>query len=120
MTCRSIHVATDVIAEFRVVADPGAILRTLLELYWQGLSTPLHFFPETSRAWMNDGKQRRSHSKARTEWYGGFNKRGEGEELEYKIAHAGLDTLLNEKFEQLAEDVYGPLFEDLELSNAQI
>ncbi len=46
----SIHVATDTAVCFRAVEDPAAELTPFLRYYRQGLSEPLHFYPETSYA----------------------------------------------------------------------
>jgi exodeoxyribonuclease V gamma subunit len=55
------------------VPDPDSVLGGLLDLYWQGLTTPLPFFPESSLAFaaaiLQQGKTDRDGLKsARTEW----------------------------------------------------
>ena len=117
MECRSVFVAKDVKAEFAPVAEPRQELKKLLELYWRGLSFPLQFFPETSWAWFNFGKDSRGDYQARQKWNGGFIGHGEGEELAYRIALQGAKAL-DENFEQLSTMVLSPLCEHLELTDA--
>ncbi|MCL7488863.1 MAG: exodeoxyribonuclease V subunit gamma [Desulfobulbaceae bacterium] len=115
---RSVYVASDQAVTFRPVDQPRLELKILLDLYWQGLSTPLHFYPETSRAWFEGGEGSRE-SAAQKVWQSGFNIRGEGEALEYCIALQGAAPL-DEDFQRLAAAVYGPLNEHLEHGIADV
>lgn len=117
-TNRSVYVASDEIRMFRAVENPLIELKKLLDLYWQGLSVPLHFYPETSRACFEGGEDR-GISAAQKAWNSGYNKRGEGEEIEYRIALKGSQPL-DQDFVQLAAAVYGPLFAHLEDGNADV
>lgn len=114
--CRTLFMAKDVKAEFSPVANPNRELQNLLDLYWQGLSMPLQFFPETSWAWFNFGKDKRNSYQANQKWYGGFVGHGEGEDLAYRLALRGVAPL-DEEFEQLSTAVLTPLSEHLELTD---
>ena len=115
--CRSIFVGKGTKAELSAVINPVDELNQLLDLYWQGMSVPLHFYPETSWTWFNKCKENRNASQARQEWYGNMYKRGEGEGFEYRVALQG-QAPLDEVFENLATQVFAPLCEHLELSDA--
>jgi exodeoxyribonuclease V gamma subunit len=115
---KSVYVASDATITFRPVENPLLELHKLLKLYWQGLSVPLHFYPETSRAWFK-GKEGRKEFEAQKAWNSGYMKRGEGEDIEYRIAFQG-NQPLDQEFAQVAAAVYGPLYEHLEDGNADV
>jgi exodeoxyribonuclease V gamma subunit len=97
--------------------EPFAMLKGLLDVYWQGLCRPLHFFPKSSYAYAEHMKKTgnvdRAMQVAGKEWTGGWNKSGEGEDAAMRICFAGADPL-DEEFRELAVIVYGPLLERLE------
>jgi len=103
----SIHAAADSAFILDPVDDPLAELHRLLDLYWQGLREPLHFFPETSLAWCAAGEPRKDQA-AEQCWHGGRWKRGESEDGAYRIGLRGRDPL-DARFRELAAAVYGPL-----------
>jgi exodeoxyribonuclease V gamma subunit len=115
---RSVYIAGDATVAFIPVQEPLSELRKLLDLYWQGLSAPLHFYPETSRAWFA-AKEERKEYEALKAWNSGFNRRGEGEGLEYRIALRGASPL-DPDFTRLAAAVYGPLYAHLEDGHAEV
>lgn len=115
---RSFYVASDATIVFHPVQEPLSELRKLLDLYWQGLSAPLHFYPQTSRAWFEAKDDRKEYAAQKT-WNSGFNYRGESEDLEYRIALQGASPL-DHDFAHLAAAVYGPLYDHLENGHAQI
>lgn len=104
----SSHVAADGTFVLDPVNDPLAELGRLLDLYWQGLREPLHFFPETSLAWCT-AKEARRDIAAEQCWNGGNWKRGECEDPAYRIGLRGR-VPLDPRFRELAAAVYGPLF----------
>jgi len=115
---RSTLIGSDRSVMFRSVEEPLPLLADLLELYWHGLTAPLHFYPETSLAWFDEGKGG-NEVEARKSWYTGFNRAGEGDGFEYRIALQGRDPL-DREFEDLASDVYGPLFSRMEVRDADV
>ena len=121
---RSIHAARDTsptrnqvrIHALKPVADPERHLRQLLEWYWQGLSAPLHFFPETSRAWAEAAGTGKEEHKARLIWEGGFQCRGERDDPACVYFFRQADPL-DDEFIALAA-LFGPIFEHLEVDHA--
>ncbi len=87
----SLHLARDAsparkpvtIWTLKPVAEPEHHLQELLDHYWQGLSQPLHFFPETSRAWAEAEGTGKEEAKARAVWEEGFQRSGEGDDPAY-------------------------------------
>jgi exodeoxyribonuclease V gamma subunit len=101
------YVAADVTFVLDPVKNPRSELGRLLDLYWQGLREPLHFFPETSLAWCMAGEVRKDLV-AEQCWKGGKWKRGESEDPAYRIGLRGRDPL-DRRFRELAAAVYDPL-----------
>ena len=118
---------------FRSPADAAALLRQLLDIYWQGLSQPLRFFPSSALAFAEadikrQQKQARAAQsaatkkpakpaattspldKARAEWEGSdFPKRdGEREDVSFDLCFRNVDPLDGE-FAQLALTVFTPI-----------
>nr|WP_321466450.1 exodeoxyribonuclease V subunit gamma [uncultured Desulfobulbus sp.] len=83
------------------VASAGKILEQLLELYYQGLSRPLPFFPETSLAWAG-AKPGKEWDDARLAWLGGFNRDGEGADPAYGYFYPGQALPFDEEFVELS------------------
>jgi len=103
----------DGVVEFMPVENSPMILETLLEYYWEGISRPLPFFPETSREYALPGsKKERSREerlqKAREKWFGSYKRPGEAEDLAYRICFPGLDPL-GPEFEEVSLDIFEPL-----------
>lgn len=102
--------------EYQPVNNSEEILQTLLNLYWQGLVQPLHFFPETSLSFaehIKKGKtEEEAFSNARDTWMGNSNKRGEGEDEYYRLCFGRPEEgtpLENEQFKTLAKTFFEPL-----------
>lgn len=112
----SMHLTGTATWSLSPVSDPEALLRHLLDLYWQGLSEPLHFYPETSRAWAaasGSGNERRDALRA---WEGGYQRRGEGEDPAYSYFFSHTDPL-DPAFVALAA-VFYPILDHLEEQRA--
>ena len=120
----SIHAARDTAPNassvtfhtLKPVADPKPYLQELLDLYWQGLSAPLPFFPETSRDWAEAAGTGKERDKARLAWEGGFQRNGEGDSPEYRYFFKEVDPLDN-RFITLSA-LFGPIFQHLEADRA--
>jgi len=120
----SIHAARDsasssstvALHTLKPVAAPELYLQELLALYWQGLSAPLPFFPETSRAWAEAAGTGKERDKARLAWEDGFQRRGEGDSPTYRYFFKEVDPLDN-SFITLSA-LFGPIFEHLEADHA--
>jgi exodeoxyribonuclease V gamma subunit len=114
----TILIGTDAAVQFETVDDPLKILQDLLMLYWQGLSMPLHFFPQSSYVYANivlrKGKLRADAVKAAgNKWLGSDFSRGESEDPYYRQCFERMDPI-DERFEHIAVKVFTPLFEHSE------
>ncbi len=101
---------------FSPVKANEALLRELLEIYWEGLMTPLHFFPESSWRYarsrsLQQGPQE-SVRRARKAWSGSEWERGECEDPYYKLCFGDRDPL-DRRFEEVSQEVFGTLLEHL-------
>lgn len=105
---------------FLPVAEAGARLQELLEVYGKGMRSVLRFFPETSLAyaevWRKLGPSEAAGSRALAaagrKWsrMGGFGGPGEEEDLHFRYCFRGLEVL-DKEFAALALAVYGPLLD---------
>ena len=101
-------------ALFAPVADPEAVLTGLLNVYWQGLSMPMHFFPETSYAYAKalsktSGSEDKALDAAVNAWTGrdGFSQ-AEKDNGAYLICFKGA-SMLDAEFADLALKIFSPL-----------
>ena len=90
-----------------------------LRARWQGLATPLPFFPESSHAFANSIVRsgdaggpalEKAREQARVAWFGGWRRRAEGLDAYFSLATEGTDPL-TDAFEDLAIELLGPLAE---------
>jgi exodeoxyribonuclease V gamma subunit len=97
---------------FVAPADPRGLLRSLLEIYRNGLIAPVHFFPKAAWAY-KDNKD--SLSKARSKWTASHHS-GHGEETDaaYRLALRGLGDPLDGEFTRLADEVFAPVLAHLQ------
>lgn len=95
--------------EFDPVGDARAQLQNLLDRFLEGLREPLHFFPRSAFAYVEARlKGRDAMGAARAAWEGNDFKRGEGDDVYYRLAFAGAAPL-DAAFERLARDLVEPL-----------
>ncbi|MGM0427487.1 MAG: exodeoxyribonuclease V subunit gamma [Thermodesulfobacteriota bacterium] len=95
-----------------------AHLKTLLDLYQEGLIRPLLFFPESAYAlvWALKEKNKSRHQAleaARLWWQGSDYRRGEGEDPYYQYSFRDTDPL-DERFEDISLKILSPLLEHQE------
>ncbi len=90
---------------WRRVADPCALLETLLKHWWYGQSAPLRFFPTSSLAYA-DGDW--DIERARKEWDGGYNRDGEGADPAYRRCF-GDEYPFDGAFDETARTLLTPL-----------
>jgi len=111
---QSFCIATDKTARFSRVALDRDILSSLLIRYYQGLTRPLHFFPESSWAFASrtDKTEADAFKAARTAWEGNPYSRAEGDDPYFNMCFRDYDPLDTE-FAELALAVFGPLTENL-------
>ncbi|MDD5415194.1 MAG: exodeoxyribonuclease V subunit gamma [Smithellaceae bacterium] len=102
-------IMTDGADAFGPVEDAAAILRDLLDLYRQGLTAPLRFFPASAMAYAD--KEKWELSRARAKWEDGFNDiPGEGRDPYFKLCFGQADPF-NAEFERIAHAVLEPLLQ---------
>ncbi len=123
VTLCSLHLARDSQADVPLrsislgpVAEAEKHLHQLLAFYWQGLTRPLPFFPETSWAWAR-AEADRAEEEARKTWEGGFLREGEGSDPAYGYFFSGSELDLSEDFFRLAA-LYHPILDHVEDSRA--
>jgi len=94
------------------VTDPESILQELLDIYKKGLSQPVHFFPESSKALLEKIKEDEAYDikKAANKWHGDDYSTGESEDMYYKYCFRNTSPL-DDEFIKLSEIVFKPIFE---------
>jgi exodeoxyribonuclease V gamma subunit len=97
---------------FGEVADSSALLQDILGLYWEGLSVPLRFFPESSMAYAK--KLEWNVDRARNKWEKGYNDYpGEGDDAYFRLCFGEVDPF-NDDFERVARTLLKPLIDNLD------
>ncbi|PLY16795.1 MAG: exodeoxyribonuclease V subunit gamma [Sedimenticola sp.] len=100
------------LTRFVPVEDAGDQLFSLLEIYWQGLRQPLHFFPKSAFAYMKLASKGKSDDDcleaARTTWAGEFIDHCESHNPYYRFAFRDAEVL-DRQFQTLSELVLGPM-----------
>lgn len=96
----------------RAPDDARALLATLVGIYRDGLSAPVHFFPRSGWAYSRDGGGLKA---ARGEWSpSGPQAAGERDEAANALVFRGRGEPLDAAFERLAMAVFAPLRAHLE------
>jgi exodeoxyribonuclease V gamma subunit len=112
----TVLIGRDKVVTFGGVASARAELQTLCELFWQGSTLPLRFFPASALAFVEAELKgvKNPFSKARAKWDGMYrrNEKREGEKDDVFIARCfdGPD-LLDERFAALARIVFTPMLQ---------
>ena len=117
---KSVLIGSDRRVEFRMVEECGGILRDLIEIYQQGLTRPLPFFPNTSWAYAKAISNGKTESTpiylAERIWEDHARGRGEREDT-YFQACWGDSSPLNDEFRELAVEIYGPMLKEIKNDN---
>jgi len=111
-------VGLDRVLRFSPAKAADRLLTTLLEKLKQGLTMPLHLFPDSSwmyarERWGNRKEPQEALAKARSIWTGGERSRGECEDPYYRLCFRYQDPLDGE-FVRLCEDIFIPLLDHVE------
>jgi exodeoxyribonuclease V gamma subunit len=93
-------------------------LYDILQLYWKGLSEPIHFFPETSYVYaqkvLTKNQLRQSaYAAAQKRWKGTDFSYGESQDPYFSLLFGKTDPL-DDAFTQLSEAIFNPLFSHCE------
>jgi exodeoxyribonuclease V gamma subunit len=94
-------------------AAASELLEGLLDIYWQGLVRPVHFFPKSSWAYAAEllkkpGSTESALRKAASEWKGSDFSVGEQDNPYYELCFRYTDPV-DEELQALADRVYRPL-----------
>ncbi len=90
------------------VENAEEILLTILDLYREGLSVPMRFFPASSLAYAT--KMEWSLERARTTWDDGYEYTGEGSDSYNRCCFGTVDPF-NEDFERISRTLLEPLLQ---------
>jgi len=101
--------------EYSPVQNSKEILEILLNEYWEGLMKPLHFFPDTSWAYVHtllekNKPEEDACNSARRIWEKTDYYRGECEDPYYQLCFGNIDPLDSE-FRRIAEKIFRPFLE---------
>ncbi|MDY6793093.1 MAG: exodeoxyribonuclease V subunit gamma [Thermodesulfobacteriota bacterium] len=112
---KSTLLGSDLVYEFEPIQHPKEIMRYLLQVYWNGLSQPVHFFPaasyEYARQIWKKGKSKSSALKsAEKKWNAGYRHPGESKDPYVDLCFRDTDPL-DDQFEKISTEVFGPIFE---------
>ena len=112
----SVLVGQDGVRIYQPVKEPGKILEKLLDLYWRGLCLPLHFFPSASWSYAEARHKGKSPEEAlqvaQSKWNGNDFIKGmaECQDPYHWLGFRDINPL-DEEFESLSMDIFGPLIE---------
>jgi exodeoxyribonuclease V gamma subunit len=109
----TVLIGVDEVVKFSPLENALAILANLLEIYWNGLSRPLPFFPlsalEYAKAKLSPYAKTSPLNKARQAWYGSRgNNDGEKNDRYYDFCFPDGDPL-DQEFTRLALEVFEPM-----------
>ncbi|MCK5878121.1 MAG: exodeoxyribonuclease V subunit gamma [Candidatus Marithrix sp.] len=112
---QSILIGTDGAWKFLPVPNSKEILQNLVQdYYWQGLTLPLLFFPQTSLCFVENLSKgvNKALYQAVTTWQGNDFVAGEVQNDYYQLCFGSETNLLeNEQFSQLAQQFFEPMLE---------
>ena len=114
---KTMLICRDAVWKFSPVNESEPILKGLLSRYWDGLSKPLPFFPESAYGYASDilKKQKSEYDalrSARNRWRGSDFNRGESEDPYFRRCFGTTDPL-DEYFKTLSLEIFASMFEYL-------
>jgi exodeoxyribonuclease V gamma subunit len=124
---QSILVGVNATHHYQSCQFAAAELTALLQVYWQGLRTPLKFFPRSSLAFVKAEHQLAINPKARTnplaharaQWEGNAFQSVPGERDDSSFSLCFGDTMpLDDDFASLARRIIGPILQHEEVKEA--
>jgi exodeoxyribonuclease V gamma subunit len=110
---RSFLLCKDAVWEFTPVISALDILKSLLDIYWKGMSAPLHFFPVSSFEYVYQILQKKrtqpgALNAAQRKWRGSDFSRGESEDPYFERSF-GKNDPLDKDFEIISVNILSPL-----------
>ncbi len=111
----SLLLCKDSVNEFERVSNSTDIIEYLLSLYWQGMSAPLPFFPESSfeyakRVLIKNQAESVALQAAQQKWLGNDFARGESEDPYYDLCFKTIDPL-DEVFQNISKEIFTALLD---------
>ncbi len=112
---KSFLICKDAAWEFAPATNSGDILKKLLELFWKGMSEPLHFFPGSSfeyarKMLIKNQAEQAALNFAQKKWVGSDFSRGESDDPYFELCFGKTDPL-DKDFKKIAENVFAPLLD---------
>ena len=111
----SLHIAEDYTLHLAPVEDTAGILKTLLDLRWKGLCSPLAFFPESALAWLETEEYGYGFHHA---WASEFNPAPEANDVAVRVAFRGQGPI-SAAFENNARHILQPLLDHAKIVKAE-
>ncbi len=113
---KSCLIGSDAVWEFKPVNQSRRLLQFIIALYRQGLSTPIHFFPESAFIYvLKRIVQNRSEDSAReaalNRWLGSDFAKGESADVYYDLCFRDSQPPLDDVFTKNAMDVFEPILQ---------
>lgn len=116
---KSLFICKDSTWEFSPVDNSNDILDYLLLLYWNGLSKPVHFFPESSfeyaeKVLIKNRSCQAAAEDARKRWFGSDFNAGESKDQYFSLCFGRTDPI-DREFQKIAKEIFAPLLSHLTL-----
>ncbi|MBW1840632.1 MAG: exodeoxyribonuclease V subunit gamma [Deltaproteobacteria bacterium] len=111
----TLFIGKDTAFEFNSIHNALENLIKLTDLYWKGLSKPIHFFPDSSMAYAHrrieqNKPEQTALISAQQKWSGSDFSRGESLDPYYDLCFNNINPI-DEGFKETAEAVFAPIFE---------
>ena len=110
---QSFLLCKDAACEFAYVSNAFDILKYLLDIYWKGMSEPLHFFPVSSFEYvctitLKNRIQPTALKAAQRKWIGSDFSPGESKDPYFERCFGKYDPL-DKNFEEISMNIFSPL-----------
>lgn len=103
---------------YGAAGDAEALLEKILSVYWQGLQSPVPFFPETAYAYANELRKKNGDaaaalSAARTKWNGVPSRKipGDTDDAFFGLCFGHLEDPLDDLFAAHAVAIFDPILQ---------
>lgn len=117
----SLMLTRDESVRLNEVKDSEQLLHKLLNLYWKGLSSPLHFFPQSSWEFaetllLKNKPEETALYNALKIWKGDSysSSPGESQDSYNSLCFKSIDPIPGEEFKSLAIEIFEPLISNME------
>jgi exodeoxyribonuclease V gamma subunit len=109
---QTVLIGRDVVVTFRPVPSARAELQSLCQLFWQGLTLPLPFFPASAMALIEAEStgSKDPLAKARSKWHGAWRQEGEKDNVFIARCFNVRDPL-DDRFVEIARVVFRPMLQ---------